>query len=153
MDYRGLFKEAVSTIRRADHLTYMTLPLVKDTKLILAILDNLQLSLTKGMDTLLEYERLYKRIMPLPENFHSRLEIFRDKLINKYNITNEEVELIRTLREAIEAHKSSPIEFSRPDKFVICSENYRMKTISVQEIKQYISVTKGFLRKVENIIK
>ncbi|MAF50632.1 MAG: hypothetical protein CMH64_00940 [Nanoarchaeota archaeon] len=153
MEYRDLVKGAIRSIKRADHLTYMTLPLVKDNKLILSIMENIQLSFLQGMDALLEYERLYKRIMPLPQNFESRFDIFRDKLINKYDITSQEVELIRMLRETIQAHKSSPIEFSRPDKFVICSENYRMKTISVQEIKQYILAAKSFLRKVENIVK
>ncbi|MAG52972.1 MAG: hypothetical protein CMH62_03350 [Nanoarchaeota archaeon] len=153
MNYRELAKEAVISIRRADHLTYMTLPLVKDNKLILSILDNIRISLMHGMNSLLEYERLYKRVSPLPENFNSRYEVFRDKLINKYGITDIEVELIRNLKDTIEAHKNSPVEFSRPDKFVICTENYRMKTISVQEIKQYILITKSFLRKVENILK
>ena len=153
MNYRELAKEAVISIRRADHLTYMALPLVKDNKLILSILDNIRISLMHGMNSLLEYERLYKRVSPLPENFNSRYEVFRDKLINKYGITDIEVELIRNLKDTIEAHKNSPVEFSRPDKFVICTENYRMKTISVQEIKQYILITKSFLRKVENILK
>lgn len=153
MDYRGLFKEAVRTIRRADHLTYMTLPLVKDNKLFLSIIENIQISMVLGMNAALEFEREYKRISPLPQNFESRYDVFRDKLINKYSITNQEAELIRMLRDNIEAHKNSPVEFSRPDKFVICNENYRMRTISVPEIKQYILIAKSFLRKVENIVK
>jgi len=153
MDYRDLVRGAIRSIKRADHLTYMTLPLVKDNRLILSIMENIQISFLQGMDALLEYERLYKRIMPLPQNFESRYAIFRDKLINKYDITSQEAELIKTLRETIKAHKNSPIEFSRPDKFVICNEDYRVRTISVQEIKQYILTAKGFLRKVENIIK
>jgi hypothetical protein len=153
MIYKELLTKAIRSIKRADHLTYMTLPLVKDNKLILSILSNIELSLTQGMDALLEYERDYKRISPLPQNFHSRYELFRDKLINKYGITTMEVELIVTLKNTIEAHKNSPIEFSRPDKFVICSENYRMKSISVVEIKKYISISKGFLRKIESNLK
>ena len=153
MDHKELLSGAISSIKRADHLTYMTLPLVRDNKLILSILSNIELSLTQGMDALLEFERDYKRIPPLPQNFHSRYEIFRDKLINKYDITSIEVELIRTLKNTIEAHKNSPIEFSRPDKFVICSENYRMKSISIAEIKQFISISKGFLRKIESNLK
>jgi hypothetical protein len=153
MIYKELLTKAIRSIKRADHLTYMTLPLVKDNKLILSILSNIELSLTQGMDALLEYERDYKRIPPLPQNFHSRYELFRDKLINKYDITTMEVELIVTLKNTIEAHKNSPIEFSRPDKFVICSENYGMKSISVVEIKKYISISKGFLRKIESNLK
>lgn len=153
MEYNEIFKNAVKSIKRADHLTYMTLPIVKDNKLILSIMENIHLSMVQGMNTLLEYERMYKRVPPLSQNFSSRFEIFRDKLINKYGITKEEAELVRSLGEIIAAHKSSPVEFSRPDKFVICNDNYRMKTISVQEIKQYIIITKGFLRKIEKIVK
>ncbi len=153
MDYKDLFKEAVRTIRRADHLTYMTLPLIKDNRLVLSIIENIHIAMVHGMNSALEYERYYKRVGPLPENFNSRFDIFRVKLINKYNISNEEAELIRMLKENIEAHKNSPVEFSRPDKFVICNENYRMKTISVPEIKQYIVTAKGFLRKIETIVK
>jgi hypothetical protein len=153
MLHKEIFRNAVQSIKRADHLTYMTLPLVKDNKLILSILENIHISLIRGMDTILEYEREYKRISPLPQNFNSRFEIFRDKLINKFNFTNIEVGLIKTLKDTIEAHKNSPVEFSRPDKFVICNENFRVKSISVNEIKQYILISKGFLRKVENIIK
>ncbi len=153
MEYNEIFKNAVKSIKRADHLTYMTLPIVKDNKLILSIMENIHLSMVQGMNTLLEYERMYKRVPPLSQNFASRFEIFRDKLINKYGITKEEAELVRSLGETIAAHKSSPVEFSRPDKFVICNDNYRMKTISVQEIKQYIIITKGFLRKIEKIVK
>ena len=153
MDHKDLFKEAVRTIRRADHLTYMTLPLVKDNKLILVIIENINISMIHGMNSVLEYERYYKRIGPLPQNFNSRFDIFRVKLINKYGISTEEADLIRMLKENIEAHKSSPVEFSRPDKFVICNENYRMKTISIPEIKQYILIAKGFLKKIENIAK
>ena len=153
MEYNEIFKNAVKSIKRADHLTYMTLPIVKDNKLVLSIMENIHISMVQGMNTVLEYERMYKRIPPLPQNFASRFAIFRDKLINKYGITREEAELLRSLGETISAHKSSPVEFSRPDKFVICNENYRMKTISVQEIKQYIIITKGFLRKIEKIAK
>ncbi|MBU2639964.1 MAG: hypothetical protein KKG75_04650 [Nanoarchaeota archaeon] len=153
MDHKEFFRDAISALKRADHLTYMTLPLVKDNKLILTVLDNISLAMIHGMNAALEYERMYKRIMPLPENFNSRYHIFRDKLINKYNITIEEVELIRKLRDMIEAHKSSPVEFSRPDKFVICNENFRMKTVTVQDIKQYIVTTRNFLRKINVVLK
>ena len=153
MNHRELVKDAIGALRRADHLTYMTMPIVKDNKLILTVLDNISLSMIDGMNAILEYERLYKRIMPLPENFDSRFEVFRDKLINKYNITIEEVELITKLRDMIEAHKNSPVEFSRPDKFVICNENFRMKTITVQDIKEYITTAREFLRKVGAILK
>ena len=153
MNHAESLKTAIVTLKRADHLTYMTLPLVKDNRLIWVILENLYFSVLNGMNAVLEYEKMYKPLMPLPENFEGRFGLFRDKLINKYNITIQEVELIRKLRDIVETHKSSPITFSRPDKFVICNENYRTKTISVQDIKQYIVVARGFLGKINNTLK
>ena len=153
MEHEELAREAVKSLKKADHLTYMTLPLVKDNKLVLPILENIHLAMMQGMDALLEYERAYKRISFLPNTFTGRYEIFRDKLINKYNITKEEARLIWELKEMINAHKQSPVEFSRPGKFVICNENFRTRSVTIQELKQYILITKGFLKKVETSIK
>ena len=153
MNHAESLKTAIVSLRRADHLTYMTLPLVKDSRLIWVILENLYFSAISGMDAVLEYEKMYKPLMPLPDNFEGRFGLFRDKLINKYNITIQEVELIRKLRDMIESHKNSPVEFSRPGKFVICNENYRIRTVSIQDIKEYIVVARGFLGKINNTLK
>lgn len=153
MDHKEILRNGISALKRADHLTYMTMPLVKDNKLILVVLENIYLAFINGMNSILEYEREYKNITNLPDGFEARLSIFRDKLINKYNITIQEIELIRKLRDMIESHKNSPMEFSRPGKFVICNENYRVRTVSVQDIKQYLVVARGFLGKINNALK
>jgi len=150
--YQELAKKAFSNFKTADHLTYMTLPLIKDNKLILTILDNINLSLQNGMNSVLEYERLYKRISPLPENFIMRFDKFQ-LLSRRYEIEEEELNLIKGIKSVIDNHKDSPVEFSRPGKFVICSKDFRMRTISVEEIKRYLVLAKGFLRKVDRIIR
>ena len=150
--YQELARKAFSNFKTADHLTYMTLPLINDNKLILTILDNINLALINGMDSILEFERLYKRISPLPENFSMRYSVFQ-QVSNRYDIEPEELNLISSIKTILENHKNSPVEFSRPGKFVICSDDFRIKTISVNEIKQYLILAKSFLRKVDRIIR
>ncbi len=151
--YQQLAKKAISSFRTADHLTYVTFPLINDTKLILTILENINLALINIMNSALEYERYYKRIMPLPDNFNSRYTTFEDKLINKYNIVKKEAQLIRQINNIIESHKDSPIEFSRKDKFVICNNTYKMKTITIPEIKEFLTQTRQIIQKITNQIK
>ena len=150
--YQLLARKAFNNFKAADHLTYITLPLLKDTRLILTVLENLNLSLINGMNSILEYERLYRRISALPENLDLRLDIF--KVVGKrHNVTEEELNLIRSIKNILERHKNSPVEFSRPGKFVICADDFKIKTVSVEEIKQYLILAKGFLRKVDGIIR
>jgi len=150
--YQELARKAFSNFKTADHLTYMTLPLINDNKLILTILENINLSLQNGMNSVLEFERLYKRISPLPENFPLRYSMFQ-QVGRRYEINPEELNLISSIKIILENHKNSPVEFSRPGKFVICNEDFRIKTISIEEIKQYLILAKSFLRKVDEIIK
>ena len=150
--YQLLAKRAFNNFKAADHLTYMTLPLLKDTRLILTVLENLNLALLNGMNSILEYERLYRRVSALPESLELRLNIF-EAISKRYDITGEELNLIRSIKNILQRHKNSPVEFSRPGKFVICADDFKMKTVSVEEIKQYLILAKGFLRKVDGIIR
>jgi len=146
-------KKALAFFKTADHLIYVTLPVVNDNKLIVTSLENINLALQNGMNAVLEYERLYKRIMPLADNFNSRYEVFRKAVIGKYGFINEEALLILELKKFIEERKEAPMEFMRSNKYVICSDNYKMKTVSISEIKKYLSSTKNFLFKVSKVLK
>ena len=48
--------------------------------------------------------------------------------------------------------KKSPLEFVRKDRFVICSENYRLRTLSIADIRSYLSKAKLFIEGMDNII-
>ena len=100
-------------IQLADHILTMTYPIVKDSRLLLAVLENLFLSLTYSMSSVLYYERLFKRIPSFPDNFAVKLSLFKDKCAPQYNIKEEHIRLIQEVREIIVAHKKSPVEFQK----------------------------------------
>ena len=59
--------------------------------------------------------------------------------------------MIRDIKDIIVEHRKSPMEFVRKDRFVICTDNYRMKTIDAGQIKNYISDAKIFIQKISII--
>jgi len=150
------FKELIQTANRAvktaDHLTYMTFPLVNDTKLLITIVENLHSAVINSMDALLYYDWLFKRISNLPLDFRSRLEIFKSYSIMRYNIPRDSVVLIQDIESIINHRRNSPMEFVRKGELVLCTNNYNMKTINFIKVKEYTNKAKDFVRKVNSIL-
>ena len=148
-----LKEEAIKKIKTADHILTQTYPLVKDSKLLLAVMDNIFLSLTNAMSSLLYYERLSKKIPPFHDNFASKFNMFASKLVGKYKIKKEHVELLQEVKDIILEHRKSPVEFTRRDCFVICSDDYDMKSISIDKISRYLSEAKSFVEGTSKLVK
>ncbi len=149
--FQELREIAKKKIIVADHMLTQTYPMVKEPKLLLAVLENIFLALANAMTSLLEYERLFKRIPAYQETFDSKLNIFRIRLVDKYKIDKKYVQMISDVKETILEHKKSPVEFARKDKLVICDDEYQMKSISLAGIKQNISDTKQFIDIIQKI--
>lgn len=145
-------EKAWKNLRIADHMLTQTYPLVNDPKLLLAILENLFLGLTNAMAALLYFERLQKKIPPFQDNFDSKYNMLRMHVAKTYKIPQEFLQFIYDVKDIVASHKRSPVEFVRKDVFVICTESYSMKTISVEEMKQFIAKAKVFIQEVSKIV-
>ena len=78
--------------------------------------------------------------------------MFRAKCASKYNFNREQIELVQDIKDIILEHKKSPVEFTRKDSFVICSNNYNMRTISLDKMKNYLAKAKLFIQEINNIV-
>jgi len=150
--FQESIEKANQKLKIADHMIFMTYPLVRDNRLLLSIIQNIFLALTNAMSSILYYERLFKKIPPFNDNFDSKFTIFRTKCVDRLNIDKKYIKLISEIKDIIVEHKKSPIEFERNNKFVICSSTYRMRTISIEEIKKYITETRMFIQEANNIV-
>lgn len=144
-------EKAVKYIKIADHMLNHTYPLIKDSRLLLAALENTFLALTNSVASLLYYERTFKSIPPFQPTFESKFNLFREACIRKYKIEESYLTLMLDLKAIITDHKKSPVEFTRSGSFVICDERYRTRIISVDEMKKYISKTKMLIEKINSI--
>ncbi len=144
--------EAEKIIQTADHMIYMTFPLIKDKKLLLKTLSETKIAVTKCINSILQYEYLYKRITLFKES-KTNFRIFKEKCAQKYKITDKEINLILELFELAEKHKKSPMEFVRKEKIVILSENSVPETLTFEKSKEFLILAKSILRKTKAMIR
>ena len=149
---QSLVLEANKDVKRADHLIAVTYKLVTDTKLLIIAVENLHKALIKGMGALLRYDLIYKRIPDIPENMINRLQLFKETTAKRYNISSENILLIKDINEIIEKRKESSTEFIRKNKFIIASPNYRLRSLDVNKVKYYVEMTKIFINKVNHVL-
>ena len=60
--YEQNLKEAARHLQIADHMTYVTFPLINDHRLLLKIFDEIYGSIIGCVNAILNYEAMYKRI-------------------------------------------------------------------------------------------
>jgi len=152
-DFRAAKEKAKQYLDNADHILSITYPLVKEPKLLVAAMDNIYLSLLHTINASLHFERAMKRIPPFHDSFENKVEIFKRDFIKKYNLKSDYIKLIMQINNLLENHKKSTMEFPRKDVFVICTNDYSIKTLSMDEMKKIVAETKNFLRDVDAIIK
>ncbi|MFH1409000.1 MAG: hypothetical protein ABIH34_03770 [Nanoarchaeota archaeon] len=138
-------KDAAHALMVADHMLTVTYPMVQDTKILFNVLTNIYKSMIYAVKSMLSYELLFKRIPSYPDNIQSYLEVFSARCERRYSLDPTYLHLLKKIHEMIEMHKTSPIEFSRKDKFVICSDNYRLSTITAAQLKEYLQKAKLFI--------
>ncbi len=144
--------EAEKNIRTADHITYVTFPLIKDKRLLLKILQETKNAVAHCISSILQHDYLYKKI-ELYKDPKSNFRIFIDKCAQEYNITKEEIDLIIELFDFIEKHRQSPFEFVKDDKIIILSNGLKPKTLTIEKTKEFLMLGKNILRKTREVFR
>ncbi len=145
--------KAIKSITIADHILTQSYPLLKDSKLLIAVLENIFLSLTNTMGAILYFEREMRRIPPFHENFDSKFNMFKMKVARRQGISNDTLQFILDVKTLLASNKKSPIGFSRKGAFVIASDNYDLQSVSEDMLKKHVKNTKVFIQQMNNIIK
>ena len=143
---------AEKTIKAADHMVYVTFPLINDKRLLFKILHEMKNAVALCINSILQYEYLYKRIK-LYKDSRLNFKIFIEKCVPKYGITKEEMNLVLDLFDFVEKHKESPFEFVKDEKIVILSNGLRPKVMTLEKTKEFMMAAKSILKKTKEIIK
>lgn len=137
-------KQSIRSLQIADHITYVTFPLVNEQRLILKIFDEIHKSIVNCINAILNYEYLYKRIQ-LYTNNGENIRTFTNKCAKTYNLSNEQVKKILEILELNKKHKQSAMEFVKKNKVVILSDNLRTQSLDIHKIKEYLLLAKELL--------
>ncbi|MBI4983175.1 hypothetical protein HZC32_00835 [Candidatus Woesearchaeota archaeon] len=151
-EYHLLLGKAIQQYEVAFHLLTVTFPLAKDPKLLLGITYNLTSALEYSIEAILAYERKLKLVPEYKDDYASKLETFRFKSAPRNKIPFSYLSMLTTLKHLQRVHKLSPLEFQRGNRLVLCTKNYEMYTLSINQIKEYLRQTKSFVEIAERII-
>ncbi|MBU3906637.1 MAG: hypothetical protein KKA64_00100, partial [Nanoarchaeota archaeon] len=108
---------AENMIRTVDHMIYVTFPLIKDKRLLLKIISDMNTAILGIISSILQYEYLQKRI-ELTKDASSNLRVFIEKCAPRYRMNEQEIKSITNLINLAEKHKKSPFEFVRDEKVI-----------------------------------
>jgi len=149
--FHQMIQEANKYFTIADHLAYVTYPVVKEIKLTLTIAQNLYNAMTKVIDAIILYERFYKRISPVPDEFETKLDVLRNCL-RRYNINQDYIRTYRELKMILKSHTNSPVEFVKNNKLIICSDSYtEINTLDIERLKKYVIDVRNFIEETRKI--
>ncbi len=142
-----LLDDAEKNIHLADHITYMTFPLVRDNRLLFKILEQLSSALLNIINSILQYEYLYKRIQ-LSRDQKKNLITFKEKCVPIYQISEKELQNVFEIFTLYKKHKQSGFEFVKNNKVIIMSDNLHTESITLEKIKEFLQISKDVFKKV-----
>jgi hypothetical protein len=139
-------EKAVKSVKVADHMLGVSYPLLNDPKILVSVANNLLLAIDYGMISVLEHEKLFKRVQNYPDNVEGRYALLKQKVLKGADDRNYAI--IKDLLAVVNSHKASTVEFPRQDKFVIASDSYELRTLSVPELKEHLTKTREIVNQL-----
>ena len=145
-EFEKNLKEAVKHLQIADHMAYVTFPLINENRLLLKIFDELYISIINCVNAVLNYEYLYKRIQ-LYNNHRDNLDTFV-RIAKDYELSNEQVKKIKEIIDLNKKHKQSAMEFVKNDKVIIMSDSLSTQILDLRLVKEYLLLAKELMVRV-----
>ncbi len=151
-NYDELLKKAQKEIDSSDHLLFVTYNIVKDSKFVFSVTNQLIDAVKYALEALLEYERKSKHIEPYPKNFIFMVETFRKKVAERREFDERTLNFLKKLVSMEQTIDSSSIHFRRGDTYVLADQEFGTQSIELQTIKSYFTSAQEFVSKVGDII-
>lgn len=150
MPQNTLRVQAENKLKIADHLLSTTFNIVKDPKLLISVVDTLYQAMDLAIDAMMEFEAHYKKPDYRPEE---KIEIFRRKVVSKHGLDPAIVDFYFELKNTVESHRKSGVEFTKKNAFVITDDDYNLKTLKYDDIKGKYAKARAYSQQMFDIIK
>lgn len=145
-------QEAKDAAKIADHMVTITYNVVNDPKLLVVVAEKIFTAMKSAIRSVLLYEVYQKRIPAYKEDFQEMFSLFKVRCSRRYQFDPKYVETIHTIHNLVQHHQESPVEFSRKENYVICSEEYKTDVISKKFLSEAIASAKMFIMDVEKMM-
>lgn len=153
MDYKENLHKAKQEISTADYMNTITNALMRDKNVLLGIFTHADNAVMLALSAFLMRQKELKRLKMIPASEELQRQIFFDDYSSAFDMTSEEKCMLKELRDIVYAHKNNEIEFNRGDEYIIVLNNYKTIAVTQNSVTKYLSVAKGFINKVEGLLK
>lgn len=136
-------ENAIKHIQIADHMTYVTFPLVNEKRLLIKIFEEIYQALIYLIKQTLANKN--EQITNTEEDIKKFFII-----IKNFSLNENQIQKIKEIILINQKHKTSPLEFVKKEKIVILSDSLNIEILDIQLIKQYLLVTKEIFLKIMN---
>ena len=151
--YQESFQKSEQQLISAKYLLDVTYRTIQDPKLLIGVITNLVSSLEHALTALLTYEYSLLLIPTYENKFENKFTLFHSKSAKRNHIPQKYLELIKKLHYLTNLHKTSPVEFQRGNKLVLCDKDYQLEPLTLELAQEYIQQTNQFLTIIAKIIK
>ncbi|MEM4755522.1 MAG: hypothetical protein QW594_00100 [Candidatus Woesearchaeota archaeon] len=141
------FTQAEKSLGTAEYLLFQTFQGLKDTKLLLAILEHLVTAADYAVSGYLEYLRSKKEIPPYNKtNFELKISLIQKRGVEELGIDKKLPSTLLEMHHLTKLHKKSPVEFAAKAKYVMADDGFnRVEVLTEQKIKAYYQQTQQFV--------
>ncbi len=143
--------EAEKSIRMADHMIYVTYPLIKDKRLILKIIKETSSAISICISLIMEKEEVSKKILS-ERDPRINFQIFKERFSQKDGFTKEELVPAAEIFEFLDERKKSQFEFGKDGKLVILSDESFPRIMTIEKTKEFMAAAKNILRKTKVLL-
>jgi len=134
---------AIRSLQIADHMTYVTYPLINENRLLLKIFDEIYNSIRLGIRIIVG--EIDDGIDDGNVDSDIRMfNIFFNDYAKDYGLSNFQIKSLIEIIELNEKHKNSAMEFSRAERVVILSDNLTTQMLDIRTVKEYLLLAKEF---------
>lgn len=147
-----LLQQARKEIELADHLLYVTYPMIKDMKFLISISGHVSKAAFAAMEALLDFEHKYKRIEVFSRNHSMMISTYKQKVEQFYGFDPKFYSLLKKLNEIRKLGANVNVAFRRGERYVLANTDFKLTTIDYESIKRYNNIAKRFIEKVELIM-
>ncbi len=142
--------EAEKKWHNSDYLLSVTYKVVKDEKLLLRVLENINKTLVLLISIILKFEYLHKRI-ELSNDIKKNLDVFFRKSAVRYGLDENNIDVLKKIIFLNKKHVESGLEFSKRGKVFMLDDDMHSFFLDEEFMKSSLNAVKLLLDSANKI--
>ncbi len=144
--YEKDLEKSINELKNAEHISFVTYPLLRDKKILLTGFEKIYNSLIALINSMIKYEYMFKRV-GIYQDPKENLRTFSEEIAPRYGVSEKDLNNLKEIIYLFKEHKKSSIEFLRKEKIIIMSQNLNTNYINLEKIKDQIRLIKELHKK------